>query len=62
MRPFESYCQGLFGLATLCPFSMGKVAEETKEVKAKNQDFSKKALPSLGGGAPNQRDESMRGC
>jgi len=39
---------------------MGKAAEETKEVKAQDQDFSKKALPSLSGGAPNQRDESMR--
>jgi hypothetical protein len=30
---------------------MGKAAEETEEVKAQNEDFSKKALRSLGGGA-----------
>jgi hypothetical protein len=30
---------------------MGKAAEETAEVKAQDQDFSKKALRSLGGGA-----------
>lgn len=30
---------------------MGKAAEETAEVKAQNEDFSKKAVRWLGGGA-----------
>jgi hypothetical protein len=39
-----------FEIAALRPFSMGKAAEETKGVKAQNEDFSEKTLRSLGGG------------
>jgi len=35
---------------------VGKAAEETKEVKVQNQDFSNKALPSLGGGQAGKDD------
>jgi len=51
-----------FEIAALRPFSMGKAAEETKGVKAQNQDFSKKALPSLGGGQAGKDDLVPEAC
>jgi len=53
-RPLQSSRQDRFGLPALCPLSMGKAAEESEEVKAQNEDFSKKAVRSLGGGAPSR--------
>jgi len=49
-RPLQSSRQGGLGLPALCPLSMGKAPEETEEVKAQNEDFSKKALRLLDGG------------